>query len=160
MISKITLACVVTLTALITQRREETMNKLTPVILVEEIEPCLDFWTSLGFERTAEVPGDGTLAFVSLQLGNVEIMYQSRTSVLEDMPALAGVSRALRDRVLHRSGRPRATQTCIGSRRDGGPRTRDVLRDEGDRSPLSVRHGHHVRPAAIQLIFGETSSVL
>ncbi len=89
MISKITLACVVTLTALITQRREETMNKLTPVILVEEIEPCLDFWTSLGFERTAEVPGDGTLSFVSLQLGNVEIMYQSRASVLEDMPALA-----------------------------------------------------------------------
>ena len=65
------------------------MTKLTPVILVEEIEPCLDFWTRLGFERTTEVPSDdGGLAFVSLQLGNVEIMYQSRASVLDDMPAL------------------------------------------------------------------------
>ena len=29
------------------------MRKLTPVLLVEEIEPCLSFWTDrLGFEKS------------------------------------------------------------------------------------------------------------
>jgi uncharacterized glyoxalase superfamily protein PhnB len=66
------------------------MKKLTPVFVVERIEPCLDFWIGrLGFEKTVEVPeGDG-LGFVILSRGNVEIMYQSRESVRKDMPALA-----------------------------------------------------------------------
>ena len=37
------------------------MKKLTPVFVVERIEPCLGFWTDrLDFEKTVEVPeGDG-----------------------------------------------------------------------------------------------------
>ncbi|MGP0062375.1 MAG: VOC family protein [Isosphaeraceae bacterium] len=66
------------------------MKKLTPVFVVERIEPCLGFWTDrLDFEKTVEVPeGDG-LGFVILSRGNVEIMYQSRESVAKDIPALA-----------------------------------------------------------------------
>jgi uncharacterized glyoxalase superfamily protein PhnB len=65
------------------------MKKLTPVLYVSEIEPCLSFWTRLGFERTAEVPEGDRLGFVILASGEVEVMYQSRTSVLGDLPSLA-----------------------------------------------------------------------
>ena len=66
------------------------MKKLTPVLIVEKIEPCLPFWIDrLGFQKTVEVPDEGKLGFVILTRGNVEIMYQSRTSVAKDVPSLA-----------------------------------------------------------------------
>src|SRR4029453_8853944 len=48
------------------QMASATMKKLTPVLFVGEIEPCLEFWTRLGFERTAEVPEGDRLGFVLL----------------------------------------------------------------------------------------------
>ncbi|HEX2095144.1 MAG TPA: VOC family protein [Longimicrobiaceae bacterium] len=65
------------------------MNKLTPVLYVEEIEPALPFWERLGFARTAEVPEGDRLGFVILQNGPVEVMYQTRESVEKDVPPLA-----------------------------------------------------------------------
>ncbi len=68
------------------------MKKLTPVLVVEEIEPCLKFWVDrLGFQKTAEVPEGSKLGFVILAKDNVEIMYQSRASVNKDVPAFAGL---------------------------------------------------------------------
>jgi hypothetical protein len=65
------------------------MNKLTPVLVVDEIEPCLPFWIDrLGFEKTAEVPEGSRLGFVILRKDGVEVMYQSRESVEKDVPAL------------------------------------------------------------------------
>jgi hypothetical protein len=64
------------------------MNSLTPLITVDAIEPCLPFWTDLGFEVTATVPHGGALGFAMMQRGNVEIMYQSRASVADDIPGL------------------------------------------------------------------------
>jgi hypothetical protein len=66
-----------------------SMKKLTPVLVVEEIEPCLGFWTALGFEKTVEVPEGDKLGFVILVKDAVEVMYQSRASVKKDVPALA-----------------------------------------------------------------------
>jgi uncharacterized glyoxalase superfamily protein PhnB len=73
------------------------MKKLTPVLVVDQVEPCAAFWTgALGFARTAEVPHDGELGFVILQKDAVEIMYQSRASVAADLPSLAeGVHRTV-----------------------------------------------------------------
>jgi hypothetical protein len=66
------------------------MTKLTPVFVVERIEPCLGFWLGrLGFEKTVEILEGDSLGFVILSRGNVEIMYQSRESLQKDMPALA-----------------------------------------------------------------------
>lgn len=65
------------------------LKRITPVLLVEEIEPCLAFWDALGFEQTAEVPHDGRLGFVTLEKSGLEIMYQTRASVAADIPALA-----------------------------------------------------------------------
>ncbi len=66
------------------------MKKLTPVIFVEEVEPCLEFWVDrLGFEKTIEVPAHDRLGFAAVAQGDVEVMYQSRASVASDIPALA-----------------------------------------------------------------------
>jgi uncharacterized glyoxalase superfamily protein PhnB len=63
------------------------VKKITPVLLVKEIEPILPFWIDrLGFAKTIEVPDGNKLAFVSLQKGSVEIMYQTYVSVEKDAP--------------------------------------------------------------------------
>jgi len=65
------------------------IKKLTPVLFVEKIEPVLPFWTEhLGFVKTVEVPDGDRLAFVILQQGTVEVMYQTYASVEKDLPAI------------------------------------------------------------------------
>ena len=65
-----------------------SFKRLTPVLLVEEIEPVLPFWARLGFNRTAEVPEGDRLGFVILERGDIQIMYQTRASVQADVPEL------------------------------------------------------------------------
>lgn len=65
------------------------LKRITPVLLVDEIEPCLAFWDALGFDKTAEVPHGDRLGFVILEKSGLEVMYQTRASVAEDIPALA-----------------------------------------------------------------------
>jgi len=68
---------------------EARMKKLTPVLFVEKIEPCLPFWSErLGFNKTVEVPEGDKLGFVILVKDNVEVMYQSHASVEKDLPGL------------------------------------------------------------------------
>ena len=65
------------------------VKKLTPILFVENIELVLPFWTEhLGFLKTVEVPEGDRLAFVILQQGNVEVMYQTYASVEKDLPAI------------------------------------------------------------------------
>ena len=66
------------------------VKKLTAVLFVEKIESVLPFWTQhLGFIKTVEVPDGDKLAFVILQQGSAEVMYQSFASVDKDLPAIA-----------------------------------------------------------------------
>jgi uncharacterized glyoxalase superfamily protein PhnB len=66
------------------------VKRLTPVLFVEKIEPVLPFWTQhFGFIKTVEVPDGDKLAFVILQQGPAEVMYQSFASVDKDLPAIA-----------------------------------------------------------------------
>ena len=67
------------------------LKQLTPVLIVDTVEPCVKFWTDrLQFSLTNQVPGpDGKLVFASVQLGAIEIMYQTRASVLEEQPSSA-----------------------------------------------------------------------
>jgi uncharacterized glyoxalase superfamily protein PhnB len=65
-------------------------RKLSPVLIVDAIESCLPFWTDrLGFAKVVEVPEGNRLGFVILTRDGVEVMYQSRDSVRNDIPALA-----------------------------------------------------------------------
>ena len=69
-----------------------TLKQLTPVLIVDAVEPCIKFWTDrLGFHVTNQVPdADGKLIFASVQRGPIEVMYQTRASVISEQPGSAG----------------------------------------------------------------------
>jgi uncharacterized glyoxalase superfamily protein PhnB len=63
------------------------VKRITPVLLVKEIEPVVSFWLDrLGFAKTIEVPDGGKLAFAAFQKGAAEVMYQTYASVEKDAP--------------------------------------------------------------------------
>jgi hypothetical protein len=62
-----------------------TTKKLTPVLMVDAIEPCLPLWLDrLGWTKTVEVPEGDKLGFVILAKDGVEVMYQTYASVEKD----------------------------------------------------------------------------
>jgi uncharacterized glyoxalase superfamily protein PhnB len=66
------------------------ITQLTPVVIVDRVEPSVRFWIDrLGFEQTIEVPGEDGLVFACVRKGGVEIMYQTRASVIDDGTAIA-----------------------------------------------------------------------
>ena len=69
-----------------------TLKQLTPVLIVDVVEPCIKFWTDrLGFAVNNQVPAeDGKLIFASVEKGGIEIMYQTRASVISEDPNAAG----------------------------------------------------------------------
>jgi uncharacterized glyoxalase superfamily protein PhnB len=73
-----------------TQSREKksmSVKKITPVLLVKEIEPIVPFWVErLGFAKTIEVPDGNKLGFAAFQKGTAEVMYQTYASVEKDAP--------------------------------------------------------------------------
>lgn len=77
------------------------LTRLSPVLIVDSVEPCIAFWVDrFGFAATNQVPGpDGTLVFASVEKDGIEIMYQTRASVLAERPdaasELSGHSTAL-----------------------------------------------------------------
>jgi uncharacterized glyoxalase superfamily protein PhnB len=63
------------------------VKRITPVLLVKEIEPLIPFWVDrLGFTKTIEVPEGNKLGFVVFQKGAAEVMYQTYSSVEKDAP--------------------------------------------------------------------------
>ena len=66
------------------------ITKVTPVRIVDRMEPCLPFWCdALGYEKRAEVPHEGALGFVLLENAAGEVMLQTTASLAADLPALA-----------------------------------------------------------------------
>jgi uncharacterized glyoxalase superfamily protein PhnB len=62
------------------------VKKITAVLFVDEIEPCLKFWVErLGFQKTIEVPDGNKLAFATVEKDGVELMYQSYASAEKDV---------------------------------------------------------------------------
>jgi hypothetical protein len=63
-----------------------TLRRLTPVLIVAQIESCIGFWTErLGFAVTNEVAAaDGALVFASVEKDGIEVMLQTRASVVAD----------------------------------------------------------------------------
>jgi hypothetical protein len=71
---------------------EETLmiQKATPVLRVERVEPSLTFWVDrLGFQKVSEVMEGESIGFATLSKGHVEIMLQSRASLAKDLPLLS-----------------------------------------------------------------------
>jgi uncharacterized glyoxalase superfamily protein PhnB len=69
------------------EKTSMNVKRITPVLLVKEIEPVIPFWVDrLGFAKTIEVPDGGKLGFVAFQKGAAEVMYQTYASVEKDAP--------------------------------------------------------------------------
>ena len=68
-----------------------TMKQLAPVLIVDAVEPCVAFWVDrFGFTAEHAVPGpDGKLVFASVKRDGIEVMYQTRASVLAEAPGQA-----------------------------------------------------------------------
>ena len=68
------------------------ITKVTPVRIVDRIEPCLPFWCEgLGYQQRAAVPHEGALGFVLLENAAGEIMLQTKDSLAADMARVAKV---------------------------------------------------------------------
>ena len=65
------------------------LDKLTTLLVVDRIEPCLPAWESLGYAVMARVPETGDANFVMLQGKAGELMLQTHRSLGEDLPAIA-----------------------------------------------------------------------
>jgi catechol 2,3-dioxygenase-like lactoylglutathione lyase family enzyme len=70
-----------------------SIESVTPILIVREIEPCLEFWKKFGFNVIAEVPHEGRLGFVMFTNGKQMLMLQSEASANADVkiaPAASG----------------------------------------------------------------------
>jgi hypothetical protein len=78
----------------------DLLRKSTPVLIVERIEPVLEFWQRVGVMKVMDVPegegGAARLGFAILAGAGLEVMYQTVTSVQADLVASAGVRDAFR----------------------------------------------------------------
>ena len=68
---------------------EMNVKTLTPVLMVNEIEPVIAFWEALGFVKTIEVPDGDKLGFIAPQSEGVQIMYQTKETVAKDSEEIA-----------------------------------------------------------------------
>lgn len=63
------------------------LKKLTPNLMVEDVNQTVDFYKSmLGFEVLATVPETGQFHWAMMKQGNVEMQFQARASLTEEIP--------------------------------------------------------------------------
>lgn len=110
--------------------------KITPVLIVPEIEPVLPLWEALGFTRTAEVPHGDKLGFVILSGDGAELMYQTVDSVRADEPKslpknIGGASLFIEVASLDQAVAklPKGTDVFVGRRTTPYGATETFLRD-------------------------------
>jgi uncharacterized glyoxalase superfamily protein PhnB len=61
------------------------LRRLTPVLVVERVEPCLHWWIErLGFTLKHQVGDDGALVFGCVEKDGLEVMVQTRASVIAE----------------------------------------------------------------------------
>jgi len=65
------------------------MKKATVLLSVDDIEPCVAFWSRFGYELAMSVPEEGSdgerMGFATLASGGVELMYQTWPSMEADV---------------------------------------------------------------------------
>ena len=71
-------------------------QKLTPVLLADDVAACIGFWGEFGFDATVTVPGEDGPSFAILGNGEIELMYQDAERARADNPAaVEGIQRAM-----------------------------------------------------------------
>ena len=66
------------------------IKSIAPILLVDSIEACLDFWTDLGFTMTVSVPEHPPRRFAIFVRDAHEVMLQTRTSATDDLGDIGG----------------------------------------------------------------------
>jgi uncharacterized glyoxalase superfamily protein PhnB len=67
------------------QERPAMINKSTPILHVQRVEPSLKFWTErFGFKSTIQVPEGNHLGFAALENAPIELMYQTYEGMQAD----------------------------------------------------------------------------
>lgn len=65
------------------------LKKLTTLLVVDAIEPCLPSWEALGYRVTVRIPEKGPVGFVILKGSPGELMLQTRASLKDDLPIVS-----------------------------------------------------------------------
>jgi len=66
------------------------LNKMISNLMVEDVNRTVEFYAHfLGFELLTSVPEEGKFEWAMMRRDKVEIMFQARSSLGEDIPALA-----------------------------------------------------------------------
>lgn len=65
------------------------IKKVTPLLVVDRIEPSLRFYEKLGYMAVISVPHEDHLGFVLLAQDMGQIMLQTRSSIASDLPAIS-----------------------------------------------------------------------
>lgn len=66
------------------------LNKMISNLMVEDVNRTVEFYThSLGFELLTSVPEEGKFEWAMMRRDGVEIMFQARSSLGEEIPAFA-----------------------------------------------------------------------
>ncbi len=65
------------------------IKKVTPLLVVDRIEPSLRFYEKLGYTAVISVPHEDHLGFVLLAQDLGQIMLQTRSSLAADLPAIS-----------------------------------------------------------------------
>ena len=123
------------------------VKRITPVLLVKEIEPVIPFWVGcLGFTKAIEVPEGNKLGFVAFQKGAAEVMYQTYSSVEKDAPSSMSAEARKGPTYLYME------VDNLDARRHEGRENRHarphrLLRHEGIRRPGPRRPFHNLCPA-------------
>lgn len=67
------------------------LKKLTPNLMVEDVQRTLSFYQDvLGFKVLMTLPDQPPFDFAIVERDQVELMFQSRSSLSENVPALSG----------------------------------------------------------------------
>jgi len=65
-------------------------TKLTPNLVVHDVQAAIDFYTTvLGFKQAITVPDAPPYVFASVTAGDIEIFFNDQKAVAQDYPPLA-----------------------------------------------------------------------
>src|SRR5258708_2043171 len=120
------------------------VKRITPVLLVKEIEPVVPFWVDrLGFVKTVEVPDGNKLGFAAFQKGAAEVMYQTYASVEKDAPKEVSETARKGPTYLHGSRQPGRCARRHERRENRHARSNRLLRHARIQRAGSRRPLHH-----------------
>jgi len=67
------------------------LERVTPILAVQAIEPSIPFWTALGFQPTDPADQDGKLVFMAFAKDGLQIHYQTIERIERDAPGTAAM---------------------------------------------------------------------